>query len=181
LAIDTRVRALIGGDDGAAKTMRVLLARCLRRQEKTDPYPALLVSMQYELEEALTFARRVLAAGKRSSNARKMALLAINRFGNAGHRAQVQPLLEDKSILPSPGGEQRVKVQVRDIALATLLTLSKLDHKTHGFPHVRIDQLRRFDVSSLEFASDGDRQAALDQWEKLKPPVVPSPEGVPVP
>ena len=177
LAIDTRVRGLIGGDDGAARTMRVLLARCLRRQEKTDPYPALLVSMQYELEEALVFATRVLAAGKRSANARKMALLAINRFGNAAHAAQVQPLLEDKSILSSPGGEQRVKVQVRDIALATLLTLAKLDHKTHGFPHVRIDQLKRFDVSSLEFASDGDRQAALDKWEKIKPPAGAAPEG----
>ena len=157
--------------------MRVLLARCLRRQEKTDPYPALLVSMQYELEEALMFATRVLAAGKRSANVRKMALLAINRFGNASHSAQVQPLLEDKSILSSPGGEQRVKIQVRDIALATLLTLAKLDHKTHGFPHVRIDQLERFDVSSLEFASEGDRQAALDKWEKLKPPAAARPEG----
>ncbi|MFP6621158.1 MAG: hypothetical protein VB877_17575, partial [Pirellulaceae bacterium] len=165
----TRVRGLIGGDDGAARTMRVLLARGLRRQQDTDPYPALLVSMQYELKEALTFAKRVLVVGKRSANARKMALLGINRFGNAEDIARVEPLLEDKSVVPLPGRKQEVKLQVRDIALATLLTLAKLDHKTHGFPHVRLDELHRFDVSSLQFASDGDRQAALDRWAKEKP------------
>ncbi|MEO2022149.1 MAG: hypothetical protein ABGX05_10000, partial [Pirellulaceae bacterium] len=169
MAIDTRVRGLLGGDDGAARTMRVLLARGLRRQQDTDPYPALMVSMQYELKEALTFAKRVLAVGKRSANARKMALLGINRFGNAEDIARVEPLLEDKSVVPLPGRKQEVKLQVRDIALATLLTLAKLDHKTHGFAHVRLDQLHRFDVSSLQFASDGDRQAALDRWAKEKP------------
>ena len=137
--------------------------------------------MQYELEEALMFATRVLAVAKRSSNARKMALLAINRFGNATHISQVESLLKDKSVLPAAGGQQRVKVQVRDIALATLLTLARLDHKTHGFPHARLDQLKRFDVSSLEFASDGDRQAALDKWEKVRPPAAAKPEGAPGP
>ena len=127
------------------------------------------------------FATRVLAVAKRSSNARKMALLAINRFGNATHISQVESLLKDKSVLPAAGGQQRVKVQVRDIALATLLTLARLDHKTHGFPPARLDQLKRFDVSSLEFASDGDRQAALDKWEKVRPPAAAKPEGAPGP
>jgi hypothetical protein len=178
LAIDTRVRGMIGGDDGAGKIMRALLVRCLRRQKNTDPYPALLVSMQYEFKEALTFGKRVLTAGQRSASARKMALLAINRFGNAEDIAKVEPLLEDKSVVSVPGRKQGTKLQVRDIALATLLTLAKLDHKTHGFPHVRLDQLQRFDVSSLEFASDGDRQAALDRWAKDKPPAgKPGPGG----
>jgi hypothetical protein len=53
--------------------------------------------------------------------------------------------------------------------LATAITLAGEDHVKCGFPHARKSELQSFDVSSLEFPSDGDRQAAISAWKKRRP------------
>ena len=164
------VRTAMTGNVGTADVMRKLLSRWLRRQRDTDPYVNLLVAMQFDLKESLGFGLKVLEGGKRPSNAQRVALLALNRFGDSKHVQLAERFLTDSSVvsLTSTKDGRRIRIQLRDIALATLITLRKQDHRKFGFPHIRFDSHGNFQLDSLHFASDEDRLAALSKWKEFE-------------
>jgi len=164
------VRTVMTGNVGTADVMRKLLSRWLQRQRDTDPYVNLLVAMQFDLKESLAFGLKVLEGAKRPSTAQRMALLALNRFGDSKHVQLVERFLTDSSVvsLVSKGDGKRIKIQMRDIALATLVTLRKQDHRKFGFPHIRFDSYGNFQLDSLYFASDEDRLDALSKWKEFE-------------
>ena len=164
------VRAAMTGNVGTAEVMRKLLSRWLRRQRDTDPYVNLLVAMQFDLKESLGFSLKVLEGGKRPSVAHRMALLSLNRFGDSKHVQLVERFLADSSVVSSTNRAdgKRVRIQLRDIALATVITLRKQDHRKFGFPHIRFDSNRNFQLDSLYFASDEDRLAAFTKWKEFE-------------
>ncbi|MFW6172026.1 MAG: hypothetical protein ACODAD_16180, partial [Planctomycetota bacterium] len=61
-------------------------------------------------------------------------------------------------------GKKKVRTQMRDIALATLVELAKLDHKAFGFSRYRIHPHYVFNTSSLAFESPEKREAAIEKW-----------------
>ena len=164
------VRAAMTSDLGTADVMRKLLSRWLRRQRDTDPYVNLLVAAQYDLKESLGFALKVLDGAKRTGTARRVALLSLSRFGDNQHLHVVEPFFTDKSVvrLANRTDGQRVSIQLRDIALATAISLAKKDHRKFGFPHIRFDSYGNFHLDSLHFATDEDRLAAHAQWKKVQ-------------
>ena len=170
LAVDPAARKVLSTDEGSANTLRRLLSRWMKRQKDTDPYPSLLVSMQYEIEEALIFATRVLKGPNRGSSAQQMALLSIHRWGDASHIKLVSGYLNNQtalSVTPRNGGP-RVKIQLRDVALATLITLEKEDHRQFGFPHFLRDSNGMFHLSSIHFESDEARRTAFQRWDAFR-------------
>ena len=71
-----------------------------------------------------------------------LALLAVGKFGSEENIAAIEPFLEDKrECLPrqqinGPGGELAA-VQIRDVALASLLRLTGQEPVAYGFLHAR--------------------------------------------
>ena len=164
------VRTAMTGNVGTADVMRKLLSRWLRRQRDTDPYVNLLVALQFDLKESLGFSLKVLEGAKRPSGARRVALQSLNRFGDSKHAQLVERFLTDTSVVSvtSSVDGKRVRIQLRDIALATLITLRKQDHRKFGFPHIRFDSNRNFHLDSLYFASEEDRLAAFTKWKEFE-------------
>ena len=164
------VRAAMTSDVGTADVMRKMLSRWLRRQRDTDPYVNLLVAAQFDLKESLGFALKVLEGAKKTGIARRVALLSVSRFGDNKHLDVVEPFFTDKSVvkLANSADGQRVSIQLRDIALATAISLAKKDHRKFGFPHIRFDSYGNFHLDSLQFASDEDRLSAHTQWMKFR-------------
>lgn len=175
LALDSRNRRNItDGSDGQDEVMRTLLLAFLQRYGKSDPYRSMNVCLNYGMPQALGFAVKILDGESKAGSRREAALLTVNLYGGKTHLPLVEKFLDDTYMMARtrrrPDGTLiKYKVQIRDVALATAITLAGEDHVKCGFPHARKSELQSFDVSSLEFPSDGDRQAAISAWKKRRP------------
>ena len=98
-----------------------------------------------------------------------LAILAVGKFGSEENIAALEPLLDDsRECLPrqqinGPGGGLAA-VQIRDVALASLLRLTGQEPVAYGFLHARPHPQMLFDVTSLSIDSDERRAQALEQW-----------------
>lgn len=98
-----------------------------------------------------------------------LALLAVGRFGSEENIAAIEPFLEDdRECFPrqqlNGAGGQLASIQMRDVALATLLRLTGQEPIAYGFLQARPHPQMLFDVSSLAMENDERRRAALEQW-----------------
>jgi len=174
LTLDSRVKLHIRNKtDGQDEVMRSIVSAFLLRYGSADPYRALNLALDLGTPQALVFAVKLLNGESKSGRSRAVAILTINAYGAKRHLDLVEKYLDDSYTMPRAQREQdgrlvRPKVQNRDIALATAITLAGADHVKYGFPHFRKDEFRVFDVTSLEFASDEDRQAAIAAWKTYR-------------
>ena len=94
----------------------------------------------------------------------------LARFGDERHVVLLTPLLEDSTPTPYARrhGTARDVTEIRDIALATLITLRRRDLREFGFRNVRRDRAQVWDLRTLAFASDADRDRAITAWRLLE-------------
>ncbi len=150
--------------------LRGMLGSWIKRSEGWDAYHAMFLAMQYDLPIGLTPAKRILEGelgGQNQSYFLGYALLTFAKFGDSSHFPLIEPLLENKT--PYGGtiavaGKTKYRTQVRDIALATLVQLAKLDHKEFGFTRFRTNSTQVFNTSSIAFANDAEREIAIKKW-----------------
>jgi hypothetical protein len=137
----------------------------------------LTIMTAYELQDALPFAVGIARGDARyvlsNPHGRAEAALAVGKFGTEKDVATLEPLLVNKTELlpqppPLPGQGQAYSVQLRDVALATLLHLTDQDLKDYGFMRARRQPDKLFDVRSLGMESDERREAAAAQWREWK-------------
>ena len=131
-----------------------------------------LISL-YKLTEALPLAVAV-ARGEppfltAAANNRVMAVMVIGRFGSAQHAQQLEPLLDDDTVWAMAGqpGNPRV-VQVRDVALATMIHLTGQQPQDYGFIGVQRNPQMVFNPQSLGMPDDAARAAAAAKWRDWK-------------
>jgi hypothetical protein len=103
---------------------------------------------------------------------RASALLAVARFGSADDVTALESLLEDddeisNQQMPNGLAMPAATVQIRDVALATMLHLTGQDPKTYGFTGVRGNPLAVFDPSSLGM-DNSQRAAAAKKWREWR-------------
>ena len=132
---------------------------------------ALLVT--YQLTDALPLAKAVARHDPEFLTVfppqRVSALLAVGKLGSSKDVADVEPLLEDRTeYLPKPLANRpqgyEYSVQIRDVALATMLRLTGQEPVAYGYLHARPHPQSVFDPASLGMESDEKRDAAAEKW-----------------
>jgi len=147
---------------------------------RSVPEPALsdllTVAQRCNLDEKIIMqlARKLaLANSEAIALQRGLGILTIAQYGTAKDIALLQPLFEKDSLCMDI--HQRVRkngktitvvypLQVRDIALATVIHLSDQDLQEFGFPRAKPNGPYPFGLRTIVFVSDKERQAAFKKW-----------------
>ncbi len=159
-------------DNAVRRLLVAWIVHCPNRNEQILQQ-RLNLMLQHQLAEAISLplqiVQRVPNYVTLHPSHRVMAILAVGKFGSAKDALALEPLLDDLSdYLPAPktNGPQEYQhgVQVRDVALATMLHLTNQEPVTYGFLHVRPHPQTIFDATSLGMENNDVRDAAAKRW-----------------
>ena len=132
---------------------------------------ALITAMRYDLKEtALEVTRKLVAAKDTSISTLPYAALSIGKFGDRSDLKLLEPHLANKDVCHTwqNGAKAAVKIEVRDVVLATLLHLSEQDHKQYGFDMLQRDAQTLFSIHTCGFVENEDREAAITKWKQWR-------------
>jgi hypothetical protein len=153
---------------------RKMLGSVIRRSEDWAAYNAMILATNFELEEGLIPAEKILKNGAGAPHMSQYALMTVARLGNESHLPLVEKLLEDQGVVTQMQ-QDKVKwvVQVRDAALATAVLLTKQDFKDYftGRPELPAGsnlQQVFFNPRLIGFEDDQQRSAVFKKWTEYK-------------
>jgi hypothetical protein len=138
----------------------------------------LVLAASYELKsEGLHLAEKVLSGNADNPQLRQFALLAIGRFGDRKHIPLVEKFLADATAcgaIQANNPPLQVELQIRDVVLAVLIHLTDQRVADYGGVVGHMSPQSVFQVPSLGFPKQPDRDAALARWaswraEQLEP------------
>jgi hypothetical protein len=128
----------------------------------------LVLAAHLELKpEALAVAARILASDDKRLNGRQIAILVVGRFGDKSHAAILEKVLDDAAPCPAQPGESlpgATQLQIRDVALSVLVQITDQDLRQYGGVSEQPYGAMGFQTTTLIFADDQARQAALAKW-----------------
>lgn len=173
--------AIVGGPKKEA--VRSLLGKYVVRGEGWAAQQGLNLALQYELKEGLELARKMVKSrGAGQPHMLQMALLATAKLGSAEDLPDIEPLLDDKTVLfNSQINKQQIQCQVRDFALVATTHLLSRDQervkgtpleegdlKAFGFSRLVSNTLQLYSPHTVGFASEEDRQKVINKWHETK-------------
>jgi hypothetical protein len=140
------------------------------------PYSAsngLYIMANLELKEVVELARKVLKSSENDHYGRGIALGVLGRFGGKEVVPEVLPFLTDKTSVGETqfGNGNRIKTEMRDVALATLVQTTGQNMKDYDFAYLKMFGGRvalnniGMSPSLLGFSDDASRDAALKKWK----------------
>ena len=159
-------------DNAVRRLVSAWVVHCPSRNDQVLQM-RLALMVQYQLTEALPLAKAMARHDPEFLTVfppqRVDAILAVGKLGSAKDVPALESLLEDRTeYLPRPlaNGPQGYQhsVQVRDVALATMLRLTGQEPITYGYLHARPHPQSVFDPTSLGMESDAKRDAAAEKW-----------------
>jgi len=141
------------------------------RDDWNSLYQRMMLAARYGLPEGLKPALRIVTTDEGATHYKLYAILILTRFGDEKHIRPLIDLLEDKNVgtrrtVVKGGQRETMEVQIRDVALAALLRLTKQDLKDYGFANPQDNPAYVFHPHSLYFKKDEARDAALLKWKK---------------
>ncbi|HEY3394375.1 MAG TPA: hypothetical protein VGK58_16800 [Lacipirellulaceae bacterium] len=128
-----------------------------------------------ELKEVLPLALAVAGGegqyGSVQPATKAAAILLIGQFGGPEHVEHVEPLLDDSTIcMPrvsqAPG--LAANVQIRDVAMVVLATLTEQQPADYGYLHARMQAQKMYQLQTLHVASDELREQAALKWRQWR-------------
>lgn len=155
-----------------AAMLKKLLGRWVMK-DSTATVQNLLFAATYELKpEAVQLASRVLTAEPlQQATARQYAMLVVGRFGDKQHVPMLEKLFTDATSLgtvQSSVPSRQVELQVRDIALAAALHITKQNLRDYGYVAPQPNPTLLFQVTTLYFNEPALRDAALKKWAQWR-------------
>lgn len=147
---------------------RKLLTAWLTEQQKFGLFVTQVIAAidNLELTEAAGLALAIARDRQQPARVRAEALVALARVGDKAMLREIEPLLTDTSeIGPFALRQSQGLTQLGDVALATLLHLSKAKLTDYEFVVARLGETDLFYTPTyLGFDSDNARKAALARW-----------------
>ncbi|HVW00482.1 MAG TPA: hypothetical protein VHB77_09080 [Planctomycetaceae bacterium] len=144
---------------------RLLAAWIERRSEGMAAYQNLFLAQRFDLKEGLHSAISIVRTSS-DPNQLQMALLMLGRFGKRQNIADLTPVLDNKTQCSSfVVNNKQVVTQVRDVALAVAVHLAGQPHKDFGFTRVQMNPQLLFNVTTLGFEDEAEREAAFHKWK----------------
>jgi hypothetical protein len=127
-----------------------------------------------KLKEGLDIALKAVRGQKLKGSALGHALVTIGLLGDRKHLPLIEPHLDDAAqicgfAIGGAGGNVNGQTQVRDVALAMLVRLTKQSEKDYGFAVAKINQPFLMNQANyLGFSTEKERDAALAKWKAWK-------------
>jgi hypothetical protein len=168
-------RALMpGANHPHHAALRLLLTRWVLRSDSQPAYEALMLALQYQLPTAIQRARQVLEDPQAHLFDRYFAILCTAKYGDPSDVGRVERLLADHQVCTRYQADQmEFEVQLRDVALAALLVLTKRDFAASGYRRLEREEPFVFRENTLGFAHAADRDRALHNWRSASAVVRP--------
>lgn len=149
--------------------LRGLLGAWIRRDQDWTAYQGMALAMQYDLKDGLVPALRLLENNVAQLHVRQYSILTIAKFGDESHVPVLEKLLDDETV-SSKRKEKNVEfvTQIRDVALAALVTLTKQNPKDYGLDRLQPHPTVVFNTGTVGFENDEQRAAAHQKWKGYK-------------
>jgi hypothetical protein len=167
-------------DSGSRREVpRKMLGAIIGRTDDLTAFQAMSVASQFKLHEGIVPATRVLKNydGRNGAALAQRALMTIADLGDASHL----PLVDSERLMHDPsqvaqfrenGNETTYTIQLRDIALAAAVLLSKQDLKSYfDIPQNQSfndPQMIFLNPRLIGFSNDSKRAEVFAKWEKHK-------------
>jgi hypothetical protein len=127
-----------------------------------------------EMKETADVARSFLKRKDVDSYSKSMAVALLGKFGGREAIPEVLPYLDDKTNLGETrfGNGNPIRTQMRDVALATLVSLTGQNLADYDFAYLKMFNGGRvvFNVHQnptlMGFSDDATREAALKKWHE---------------
>lgn len=165
-------------DNGARREIpRKMLGTIISRCEDLAAFQAMTVATQFKLPEGIIPATKILKNhdGLRTAPLAQHALIAIAKLGDASHLPLVETdkLLRDATqVAQFKENETTYIIQLRDVALAAAVVLSKQDLKSFfevpPNQPLHDPQMIFLNPRLIGFASEEQRAAVFSKWEKTQ-------------
>lgn len=156
---------------------RKMLGTIVTRSDNFSAFQAMTVATQFKLAEGIVPATRILKNydGRTAAPMAQRALITIADLGDASHLPLVDndKLMHDTTqVAQFRENETSFTIQIRDVALAAALVLSKQDLKDY-FDVPRNQpfsdpQMIFLNPRLIGFSSDAKRAEVFAKWEKYK-------------
>jgi hypothetical protein len=129
----------------------------------------ILLAMRHDLGDAgVDIGRRLLEKKGVSTSAEPYAILLIGKHGTKEEVSLLTPLLSNNRVIQRRLiGKTRTQfdIQVRDVALATIVHLTGQKHKDYGFDQIQPYPMTLFRLHTLGFSDNKQREAAVEKWK----------------
>ena len=161
-----------------------MLGKIVARSEGTAAFQAMGVAQQFKLREGIEPATKILKShdGLRTAPLAQHALITIAKLGDASHLPLVdtEKLMHDETqVAQFKENETTYIIQLRDVALAAAIVLSKQDLKAYfDVPRNQpLDdpQMIFLNARLIGFPNNQNRAAVFAKWEKFKSTQSPAP------
>ena len=156
---------------------RKMLGTIISRSEDLAAFQAMSVAAQFKLPEGIAPATKILKGhnGNLTAPQAQHALITIAKLGDASHLPLVESekLLTDQSqVAQFRENDTTYVIQLRDVALAAAIVLSKQDLRTYfDVPRNQAlddPQMIFLNARLIGFADNGKRAAVFAKWEQHK-------------
>lgn len=155
--------------------LRDLVGHWIARPDFASASQRMALAARYELSQGLSAAIELLdgAAGARSRSQRQYAILFIAKYGGREHIDSLEKLLKDETVLSTRNirrgsVKSKLTVEVRDVALAALLHITKQDPEEYGFRHLVSQSQYIYAPNSPGFEVEDDRTEAMTRWHEWR-------------
>lgn len=149
---------------------KILSQWIIRDHTANQGYYDLMLAFNFDLPEGLDVARRLVKQEGLQVHVIPYAIVGVGRFGSQADMKLLEPLLKNTHICSQQNISDRVvvKTQVRDVALAMLVHLSKQNLKDYGFDKATPSPQFVYTPNSLGFTEEKAREAAFKKWDEWK-------------
>lgn len=170
ICMDAVVRAELSGGPHQ-QALREMLSQWIGREgDSNSDYQKLTLAMQYDLKAGLAPAIQVLDQGAHPPHLRQQAMVTVAKFGDASHIPLLERFLSDETQYGTRrlDNQKVVQTEMRDVALASLVALTKQDFGDYGLGHVTAAPAFVFIPYSCGFETPEARKKALDLWQAYR-------------
>lgn len=160
--------ALTGGKN--KDILRKMIGAWVQRGDEWIGYQGMMLALQYDLQEGMVPAERMLKNDNSQPHLRQYAIVTVAKFGNDSHLPLLEKMLQDQRVCGTwqINNNVNISTQVRDVALAALVHLSKQEFKQYGFDRIQMTQPWIFNPHTAGFEKNEKREEALKKWEDFK-------------
>lgn len=141
--------------------MKLLSKVILKPQGDETMAQRMYLAARYGIPEGVQLARKTVADQSVRTYVRQSAILLVARFGDQSDYPELEKLLSDDTV-----SIQARNVQIRDIALASLIHMHGEQPREYGFKNARREDMMVYSASTLGFPTDAERDAAFAKWKE---------------
>ena len=150
------------------RPLRRLLGYWIRLPNASLQYQRLSTAMRYKMEQGLIPAMELIESQATGSQY-QYAILAVGVLGNHQHLPLLERLMKDESVLYASSSKTKpFSCQVRDVALATAISLTRQNIASYKFPKIRANSRTNFSINSAGFYSEKTRQESFRKWNEWR-------------